>query len=57
MMRKGIGPYSLGAVKGGCGCPQQKHSCDCDNSPTKLAPIVAAVAPVVAGKVMDKVLG
>jgi len=56
MMRKGIGPYGLGAVKGDCGCPQQKSSCDCNDSPAKLAPIIAAVAPVVAGKVMDKVL-
>lgn len=36
---------------------QCDNGCDCaESSPAKLAPIVAAIAPVVAGKVMDKVL-
>ena len=36
-------------------CTTPTKHCGC-GSPAKLAPIVAAIAPVVAGKVMDKVL-
>ena len=57
---KGVGPYRYGASKTDCGCELQKPECDCDDSPAKLAPLVGlavkAAAPVVAGKVMDKVL-
>jgi hypothetical protein len=33
-------------------------SCKCNKqeTPLKLAPLVAAIAPVVAGKLMDKIL-
>jgi len=63
MLTKGIGPQGLGAMKGqnvisrDCDCEKNLPNCDCKESPAKLAPLVAAIAPVIAGKVADKVLG
>jgi hypothetical protein len=53
---KGIGPQSLGVGQSktsNCGCGMPKK-CDCGDSPAKIAPLVAAIAPAIASKVMEK---
>jgi len=53
---KGIGPQKLGvgqmsSQKSDC-CGIQ--NCGCSGSPAKIAPLVAAIAPAIASKVMEK---
>jgi hypothetical protein len=53
---KGIGPQKLGVGQMSsqksdcCGIP----NCGCGKSPAKIAPLVAAVAPAIASKLMEK---